>query len=207
MLSDDVLKVIKERRSTRKYLDKDIEEDVLMQIVDAGRFAPSNTNRQGWRFLIIKNQELKDNLHKAVNDKVNELLENMKSMVKFRAIRAYTKYFTFFNNAPVLIIALYKKPSVVAELLMKDTKRVEMISGELISLSMACQNMQLMAHSLGVGTCILTGPLVAYDKLKELLKLDGPFEIGLLIAAGYPSEEPSFTPKRKDVERIVEIIE
>lgn len=206
MISDDVLSVIKGRRSTRKFLEKEIPDDVLMQIIDAGRFAPSNTNRQGWKFLIIKNQELKDKIHKQVSQKVEEILSSVKSQVKFRAIRAYTKYFTFFNDAPVLIVALYNKPSVVAELLMKDTKRVEMISGELISVSMACQNIQLMAHSLGLGTCILTGPLVAYENIKELLKLSDMHEICCFIAAGYPKDEPSFTPRRKDIDKITEII-
>jgi nitroreductase len=206
MLSDDVLAVIKERRSTRKFKDMDIPEDVLFKIFDAGRFAPSNTNRQGWKFLVIKNRELISKIHGAVGDKVDDILGKMKSQVRFRAMRAYTKYFTFFNDAPVLIIALFKKPSVVAELLMRDTNRVDLISGELISLSMACQNMQLMAHSLGVGTCILTGPLVAYDQIKELLPIEGSFEIGLFIAAGYPAEK-SFTPKRKDIEKIIEIID
>jgi len=205
MLSEDLLSVIKGRRSTRKFMEKDILDDVLYSIVDAARFAPSNTNRQGWKFIVIKNRDLKNNIHKAVGDTVNEILESMTSTVKYRAIRAYTKYFTFFNDAPVLIVALYKKPSNVAELLMKHTNRVEMISGELISLSMACQNMQLMAHSLGLGTCVLTGPLVAYDPIKKLLNIDDEFEIGCFLAAGYPSEE-SFMPKRKEIEQIIEII-
>lgn len=206
MLSDDVLSVIKGRRSTRKFLDKDIPEEVLYQIFDAGRYAPSNTNRQGWNFIVIKNEELKSQIHKAVGDKVEEILEEMTSKVKYRAIRAYTKYFTFFNDAPALIIALYRKPSNVANLLMHHTKRVEMISGELISVSMACQNMQLMAHSLGIGTCVLTGPLVAYDKIKELLSIDDKHEICCFIAAGYPSEE-SYTPRRKDISKIIKIID
>ena len=205
MLSDHVLTVIKGRRSTRKFLPKEIPDDVLMQIIDAGRFAPSNTNRQGWKFLIIKNQQLKDKIHEEVSRKVEDILNSVKSRVKFRAIRAYTKYFTFFNDAPVLMIALYNKPSVVAELLMKDTKRVEMISGELISVSMACQNIQLMAHSLGLGTCILTGPLVAYEKIKEMLNLSDFHEICCFIAAGYPAEQ-SYTPRRKDIDKITEII-
>jgi nitroreductase len=205
MLSDDVLTVIKGRRSTRKFLPKEIPDDVLMRIIDAGRFAPSNTNRQGWKFLIIKNQQLKDKIHEEVSRKVEDILNSVKSRVKFRAIRAYTKYFTFFNDAPVLIVALYNKPSVVAELLMKDTKRVEMISGELISVSMACQNIQLMAHSMDLGTCILTGPLVAYDKIKELLNLGDFHEICCFIALGYPAEK-SFTPRRKDIGKITEII-
>ncbi len=205
MLPDDLLSIIKDRRSTRKFTDKEVSDEVLMQIIDAGRFAPSNTNRQGWKFLLIKNDDLKEQMHKAVSDKVDEILDSMKSKVRYRAMRAYTKYFTFFKDAPVLIVALFTRPSVVAELLMKDTKRVEMISGELISVSMALQNMQLMTHSLGLGSCILTGPLLAYESMKTLLDIEDKYEICCLMAAGYPAEE-SFSPKRKDIDKIIEII-
>ncbi|MFC1855953.1 nitroreductase family protein [Thermodesulfobacteriota bacterium] len=207
MLAKDVLEVIKARRSTRKFLDKDIDNETLNMIFDATRYAPSNTNRQAWEFLLVKNDDIKNQIHTAVKDKVEFILENMTSKVKYRAIRAYTKYFTFFKDAPVLIVALYKKPSNVANLLMKHTKRVEMISGELISLSMACQNLQLMAHSLDIGTCVLTGPLVAYDQIKELLSVEDGFEIGCFIAAGHPTDEEAFVPRRKNVEKIIKILD
>ena len=56
------LRIIKSRRSIRTYQNKKIPKKTLLKIIEAGRWAPSACNRQGWRFLIIDDQQLKDKL-------------------------------------------------------------------------------------------------------------------------------------------------
>ncbi len=50
----DVLPVIKKRFSVRKYQDKPVDREVLMRLMEAARIAPSASNRQEWRFVIIE---------------------------------------------------------------------------------------------------------------------------------------------------------
>ena len=54
--------LILSRRSIRKYEDKDIPEDILQQILETGRQAPSAVNRQPIRFVIVNDQDLLKNL-------------------------------------------------------------------------------------------------------------------------------------------------
>ncbi len=54
-----VLEEIKNRRSVRHYLDKEIPEEVLYKVLEATRLAPSASNRQPWKFIIIQDKELK----------------------------------------------------------------------------------------------------------------------------------------------------
>ena len=56
--------IIETRKSVRKYLDKEIPNDVLKQILEAGRLAPSWMNSQPWKFIVVKNQETKNLLSK-----------------------------------------------------------------------------------------------------------------------------------------------
>jgi nitroreductase len=63
----DVLDAIKKRKSVRNYLNQTIEEDKLLAILEAGRLAPSASNRQEWRFIIVKDQEVKKKLAEAAN--------------------------------------------------------------------------------------------------------------------------------------------
>ena len=56
--------IIETRKSVRKYLDKEIPNDVLRQILEAGRLAPSWMNSQPWKFIVVKNQETKNLLSK-----------------------------------------------------------------------------------------------------------------------------------------------
>jgi nitroreductase len=51
----DVFQVIKERRSVRAYKDTDVEEEKLRKILEAARLSPSASNRQEWKFIIVKN--------------------------------------------------------------------------------------------------------------------------------------------------------
>ncbi|MGD0994898.1 MAG: nitroreductase family protein [Candidatus Bathyarchaeia archaeon] len=64
----DVLDAIRTRKSVRKYLEKTLEKDKLLAILDAGRLAPSASNRQEWRFVIVRDYEKKRKLAEAANN-------------------------------------------------------------------------------------------------------------------------------------------
>lgn len=53
----DVFEAIEKRRSTRTYLDKPVEEEKLLKILEAARLAPSASNRQEWRFVVVKDRK------------------------------------------------------------------------------------------------------------------------------------------------------
>jgi len=60
-----VLKEIKNRRSVRSYLDKKIPEELLHKVLEAARLAPSASNRQPWKFVIVQDKELKKKIMEA----------------------------------------------------------------------------------------------------------------------------------------------
>ncbi|MDR3122139.1 MAG: nitroreductase family protein [Clostridiales bacterium] len=53
-----VLDVIKTRRSIRKYQSKPVEEEKLLQVLEAGRLAPAANNAQEWKFIAVRDPEL-----------------------------------------------------------------------------------------------------------------------------------------------------
>lgn len=57
-----VLEAIKKRQSVRNYQNKEIPEEILQEILEAGRLAPSASNRQGWKFIVVKDEHLKQKL-------------------------------------------------------------------------------------------------------------------------------------------------
>jgi nitroreductase len=61
----DVHEVIKNRRSIRKYLDRDVEDEKVMTILEAGRWAPSASNRQPWHFIVVRNGTIRQKLANA----------------------------------------------------------------------------------------------------------------------------------------------
>jgi nitroreductase len=58
----DAIKAIRDRRSIRKYKSDEVEEEDLQTILQAGRWAPSASNKQPWHFIIIQKQEMRERL-------------------------------------------------------------------------------------------------------------------------------------------------
>lgn len=57
-----MLKEIENRRSVRKYLNKKVEKEKLVQLLESARLAPSGSNTQPWTFLIIESEDMKEKL-------------------------------------------------------------------------------------------------------------------------------------------------
>jgi len=61
----NIYDIIKNRNSVRSYLDKGIDDNLLKKIFDTARFAPSASNRQEWRFVVVKSMEKRKKLCEA----------------------------------------------------------------------------------------------------------------------------------------------
>jgi len=70
---NEVLNAIKDRRTIRRFKPDPIDDAKIQMILEAGRWAPSFSNLQPWRFIIIKDQNLKNELDKASRESVLHL--------------------------------------------------------------------------------------------------------------------------------------
>jgi nitroreductase len=61
----DVFSAISQRCSIRAYKTTDVEEDKLKKVLEAGRLSPSASNRQDWKFIVVRNKETRKKLAKA----------------------------------------------------------------------------------------------------------------------------------------------
>lgn len=60
-----VLEVIRRRRSIRRYKPVPVEEEKIRRVLEAARLAPSAANRQPWKFIVVKDPEIKEKLREA----------------------------------------------------------------------------------------------------------------------------------------------
>lgn len=63
----DTIEAIKSRRSVRAFTDENVSDEVVTQILEAGRWAPSGLNNQAWRFIIVRNPGTKIELSNLTN--------------------------------------------------------------------------------------------------------------------------------------------
>lgn len=89
---NETLQVLKTRRSIRNFTQKEIEEDVLKQIVEAGTYAPTGRGMQNPVILVIRNEELRKRI----------AAENAE-------IGGWDKGFDPFYGAPVILLVAVKK--------------------------------------------------------------------------------------------------
>ena len=199
---DQLMELIRSRRSIRRFSDRAVGREDIARLLEAARWAPSNHNRQPWRFLVIEDKPLINRLAEAVRQ---GLSEKLKSLPEAAAAYAgeFTHYATFFSNAPMLLVVVHKQPVSVSAPLLAGLKNPDLVSGEPLSAAMAVQNLLLASQALGLGTCVLTGPLLVQDALAGALDLPAGHDLTCLVALGHPTESPA-PPRRKTIEQIIE---
>ncbi|MBU2639656.1 MAG: nitroreductase family protein [Nanoarchaeota archaeon] len=120
-------KAIIERRSVRKYLDKDIALRDLLELIESAHYAPSSGNLQNWRFIIVKNPELKKKIAEACLDQ------------------------SWMTEAPVHIVICSDRAHIQSFYEKHKNKY------SIQNCALAAQNIMLKAHSLKLGTCFVSG--------------------------------------------------
>lgn len=210
----ELKKIIQERRSIRRYADKDVSKEDIIDIIDCARYAPSDTNSQTWEFIAICNREkikeianfTEQELIKIANNAEKKGLLNEANLL----VRSFSHFATAFSNAPVLIICLaIPYSSKFREKIFDPIGAIDNATWEIESIkssSLACQNIMLAAHAKGLATCPFTGPIMlAGESLRSYLELDPSKQINMLISLGYPDESPK-APTRKEIENILTFI-
>jgi nitroreductase len=64
----DLMEAIRARRSIRNFLDRSVEEELLLAVLEAGRLAPSARNMQDWKFIVVRDAAARQKLAGAARD-------------------------------------------------------------------------------------------------------------------------------------------
>jgi len=205
--ADVVLKIIKERRSIRKYKPDMVPDDLILKCLEAARWAPSGEDAQPWRFIIVKDKKTREALGKiagggsgrrfTVEFYTGKMAKRFGDVVKTWPEEKRKHVFekltsgrvsAFLAEAPVnIVVCAYKN--------VWDPRE---------DCSAAIQNLLLMAKALDLGTCWVIAPVTDVRdelKVKELLKVPEEYKIISVVALGFPDESPKPRP-RKSIEEI-----
>ena len=169
----DLMEIIKGRRSIRKYLDKEVPEELLNQILESVRWSPSWHNTQCWEVIVVQEPAKKERLQEIM-PKINP---------SWKAVM----------EAPVVLVLCGKLESSGFYRGQAITKFGDWF---MFDLGIAAQNICLTAHDLGLGA--VTAGVLDHDKTKEILGVPGGYEVVTLIPLGYPAED-SAAPQRREI--------
>ncbi len=117
-------KCIKLRRSARSYLKKEVDIDLVAEVIDAARYAPSSGNIQNWKFVLVKDEKTRNSIASICKDQA------------------------FVAKAPVIIVvyAEIKRIKILYGIRGEALYSIQ-------NCAAAIQNMIIRAHDLGLATC------------------------------------------------------
>lgn len=191
---EDLLELIKNTRSIRRFRPEPIPDEYVDKIIEAGRWAPSAGNSQPWEFIVVKEQELKDKI-------VQILIEQNAFSAKMELTREpeqrfYGQVFSpperlYYREAPVFIIVCGDPRTEEAYPLNILLQRGETMF--ISSLANAFLYMHMAAAALGLGSQWLshTGTPFAQCLIKDLLGIPRELVLYDMLVVGYPAVEPT----------------
>lgn len=171
-------KLILERRSIREFDDYYVTDEDLYELLEAARFAPSWANTQSPYFIALRDKEVIKNL-------VETCYPNN------RASKCSL-------GASLILVACYEKGKAG---FFREADFNKVGTWGMFDLGLACQNISLRAHEMGLGTVIVGA--YDFDNAKDILGIEEPYEIGAIIPVGRRAVAPKAPPRRdiKDMYR------
>jgi F420 biosynthesis protein FbiB-like protein len=181
----NLLEIIASRRSIRRFLEQPVSPELLKTVLEAARWAPSAHNRQPWRFVVITESTIRQQLARDMASRLeadSRLDGRDEAAIQSDAARSYQR----LTSAPVHILVCLSMEDMDSYLDV-PRKRAELRMA-IQSTAMAAQNLLLAAHAAGLGACWMCAPLFCPDVVCESLQLPAEYEPQGLVLMGYAAE-------------------
>lgn len=183
-----ILEVIKHRRSVRFFDSKPVPKKIVTTIIEAGNHAPSAGNSQPWRFIVLADENIKKLLLDITFPKWQKIIEHLKTALPeyYTEIMFETRYNELdepkdpiYFHAPIILFVIGPRRHA-------------------IDCALACQNIMLSAHGLGLGTCYVGFGAMITDnaEIREIFDLKEDEQVHPILL-GYPQTDLPRRPPKK----------
>jgi len=199
--------LVTRRRSIRKYQPEIPPDGMIEEMVRAALVAPSPSNTQPIRFIRLKSPRFRDLIRDGMAGEQQRLMKIaeaagrpkwMKNRIKF-----YNRYMAFIFDAPVLMAVVTARPKellVGPESLFGPKLEEIRVMNLHMTAGLSVMNYLLKGEELGIGSCIMSAPLIFLDQAEKMLGLVD-MELICFITSGYPAETAK-PIKRKTIDEI-----
>lgn len=181
---------LRSRRSVRMFQDRPVEPDKVIRLIEVARYAPTAGNSQTVEWLVHTDRSRIRKIATLAIEWVRELVKNDPSVAVTRPYipRVITRWESghdsVLREAPVLIVASAPRESVFG----------------LVDLTLALCYLDLLAPTIGLGTCwagLLQGALLSSPSLREVAGIPKEHAHHYPMMVGYPAERHYRLPERK----------
>lgn len=188
----EIKSVIEDRRSVRPecFSSRKVHKEIVMELLDAAKWAPTHRYTQPWSFKVFQEEGI------TQLSKFQSELYREKKTDGFKQEK-YDKLLT----RPLMATA------IIGICLKRDESEKDPIDEELASVSMAVQNMMLVAAAHGIGAFWSTGGVTYWPETKDYMGLGNKDKFLGFLYLGYPKDGWPRKTRRKPQEYFTEWIE
>lgn len=188
------------RRTVREYSDRDVPMELIETAIATAGTAPSGANMQPWRFVVVKDNEVKRKIREAAEAEEHESYRNRMSEKWLRrlAVLGTDEHKPFLEIAPYLIVA-FRINSV------EENGETEPTYYSQESVGIAVGILLVALHNMGLATLTHTpSPMKFLQEILGRPKNEIPF---VLIPVGYPADDAQVPDiSRKPLDEIMEVV-
>ena len=184
----DVFEALYTTRAMRRVKEDPVPDNIIQSMIDSAIRAPSGSNRQNWKFLVVTDKNIREKLSNIYRETwdyyINSFLNSSKdpgaSSLKKQDDKDIETIRRISNSASWLAENYHKVPLLVLALSRNDP------TGS--SIYPAIWNLMLAARGHGIGTCLTTVMSFETEKVFEVLNIpnDKGWTLNATITAGYP---------------------
>jgi len=203
-----VWEAIRDRRSIRKYVSDDVSDDLIEQMLEAARQSPSGGNAQPWRFIVVRDEELRKEICELRSGQ-KFIVEAPVTIVCFADLNRYgqearkNKWNQLVEDgiAETLSGNLAKREFWDASGERPDPSRDRLLMSAVSNSFIAIEHILLMAEALGVGTCWLGA--TDDPRLNEMFDLPDNIVSVAVLTVGYPDGPKPAARRRISTEEML----
>ncbi len=195
----DVITAINERASVRGFKKEPVSQELIEQLLDAARKAPSASNQQPWNFVVVTGEikeKLADDILSA-HRKLSKHYDPSKGKTIPRLYMERTKKLLigirpYLKKMDKQVVPFIEEGSCVfygAPVLIVVTQDKSHPKSKLVDIGCAVENIVLAAQGKGLGTCVIALILMFENIIREHLAIPDSMDIVVGIALGYPDGE------------------
>jgi nitroreductase/NAD-dependent dihydropyrimidine dehydrogenase PreA subunit len=189
--------LIRERRSVRNYTPQPVPKEILERILDAGRYAPTGSNSQNVRYIMLTSPDQIERLRKMTEAFYDKIFSRVKSWTGrfFLTLIAGKRTVEYLNDSLPKVTYLREQMDGGKDRLFYHAP-VVMVghaeswdSSSSFNCSVALYNCSLMAHALGLGCCfngLLVNAVNHDQKIKRWLNIPADHRCYSAMILGYP---------------------
>lgn len=185
--TDNLATLLRGRRSVRKYQDRPVSRELIEQVLEAARWAPSPHGRQPWRFVVITRQEIKEQLADSMGETWQKNLQMDGQEAEIVNIRLEKSYQRILGAPAIILPCLYLED---LDTYPDERRQADETIMAIQSIGAAIQNMLLMAYDLGLDAGWMCAPLFCPEVVCDALDLNKRLIPQALITLGYAAADP-----------------